>query len=417
MLRITLNILSLIIVLGLHAQVPNLYDEMTSQYQVDQKDITTLTGYLDNALPMTIAYVERDHMLQGLIRYGQDETSHIVEGTATDSLMSFFEFEDATITAVISGPPAQEKLNWNWSTHNFSRTLPIVIHEENMVVQGQVQLYADLSAQDRSQVLLRPDRDHVSIELENSINLRWMDYACEGINCYEGRPDMQLENPIEFTLSDEELVVYPNTSLEKLHEISYETVSSSDASSFGSYSYPIVSQKKFDNWVKQIVTDQKVKVASSVLSTSIDYTDRFKDRSYGDFYITLLSKEIISGYLVFYNNNSNRMETFPFNYNMAEKKFYRMKDFFKNDFDYPFFLKSFIEKKKRLLLYKEDSVIKEMIRPAPFSHYVLAPGGIIFFTDFNTIYGRRNILIPYDEIRSFINDKTLSNYINKDRYR
>ena len=402
----------------LTGQEIDMYAAMYDTYQEEQSEITILNGYLDNALPIKIAYVAKEDMVKGLIHYGNSMSTHILEGIRTDSIISLYEFDDATLTSVLTGTLSGQKMSWSWSTYDFSRSLPITIYERDNTDKGQIALYVNTKGKNRSHVLVHPDKNQISIQRGPDINLRWMDYSCEALYCKEGKPDVVLENPIEFKIDHKELELYPLGSYKKLHGLNYEVISDHDNTRFSSYCFPLVNQKQFDTWVKELVAthQSKPKKRKNLLETD-DLSDRFKDRIYGDFYITLLSKELLCGFMTFYNTYESRMETVPFNYNMERKRFYRLKDFFKNDFDYPFFIKSVISKQKRLLINKEDRIVRDILNNEPFGHYVLSSEGLVFFSDFNTIYGRRHILIPFNEMKSFIKDDAISNYINKDQYR
>lgn len=410
------SIYVILIFLGWHAtsaysQDMVMYDKLITEYKITPSDITLLHGYVDNALPITVAYFKKDGTLKGLINYDGSEEFLIIEGSNTDSITSLYEFEEATLLSVLQGPHVNTSSSWTWNTPDYSLSLPLTIYKHDHVQKGKVVVYIDKEDKDRSQVLLRPDKAQVSIELENAVNLRWMDFSCEKNDCIEGRPDMILENPVEFRLDKNTLTVLPHKELYKLHELSYETDSEIGESYFTTYSYPVLGQRKFDNWIEGVIKTKKENNSQS------NEGERFENRSHGDFYITLLSKELICGYLVFYNNETSRMETIPFNYNRSKNKFYRIKDIFRKDFNFSFFLKSYIDKQKRNILYKEESIIKELIKGEPFSHYNFSPSGLVFFTDFNTIFGRRHILIPFEEIESFIGDKTITNYLKKERFR
>ena len=90
-----------------------------------------------------------------------------------------------------------------------------------------------------------------------------------------------------------------------------------------------------------------------------------------------------------------------------------IRDSLRSDFDYAFFLEQFLKKEKKQSLSDEDYIIRNALKKKHFKHYVLNQNGIVFFTDFNILFGRRSILVPYTEIQGFVDNKTVSNYFKK----
>ena len=123
----------------------------------------------------------------------------------------------------------------------------------------------------------------------------------------------------------------------------------------------------------------------------------------------------ISGYLYLQNTESNKVKTIPFIFDRSKSRFYQIQDIFSKSFDYSFFIEKYLEKVKRGRLIKENRLVQNLLKKEDYNHYILAPEGILFFTDFNVIYGRRHILIKYDEVMSSIDNKALENYLKKER--
>ena len=60
-------------------------------------------------------------------------------------------------------------------------------------------------------------------------------------------------------------------------------------------------------------------------------------------------------------------------------------------------------------------MVQGLLKKEDYKHYILAPDGLLFFTDFNVIFGRRHILIPFEEIINSIDNRSLENYLKKER--
>jgi len=393
---------------------------MKEVYDIPKSALTTQYGLLDGTLPITLMYQSEKDDFQGLIAYGnQLSNPQEMDGHFQEQEMAIFEYEENTVSNTLNGTHStSHNGEWKWKSHNQQLELPVFLNigSDN---NNTVLIYGSAVGKSLSQIVLRPNKRQISIERDNQINLRWMDYSCDGSDCYEGRPDEHLENPVEFAINDKDILIYPNENVSLLHEIAYQNTSVDSNSYFISFDIPVLQQKKFDSWLQTIIAKELEKEITRLEKIVAEDDDayRFKYRSYGDFYISLVSDEIISGYIILRASDHNRLQTIPFNYDRDKERFYKIKDIFKKDFDYPYFLKSNISKQKRNLLYKEQGVVKGLINEEPFTHMVFSPSGLIFFTDFNSIYGRRHIVIPFEEIKSFIGDKSISKYIQKERFK
>lgn len=395
-----------------------MYQQMYDAYGLHPNEITELRGYIDDALPVAIMYGGSIENLQGFISYGSEANPiNPLDGKVQNDKVTLYEYLDHEVQSIITGIIGSAATQWLWSTHDHHFQLEMMMSKPSLLDPQTVKIYNSSAQDGRSQLILRPDKGQISIELEDQINLRWMNYSCEGVECYEGRSDEVLENPIEFFVGSNEIKILPNKVLSLAFEVSYANISVDSGNYFISYNYPKLKDRKFDRWMTELVEKQleeDLKELSS-MKPAEEEEHRYAKRSYGDFYISLVSKDIISGYITFRSTEKSRLKTIPFNYNRAKNNFYQLKDIFRKDFDYPFFLNATINKSKRNLLYKEDPMLKPLIEKQPFSHMVLSPSGLVFFTDFNTIYGRRQVVVPFDDLKSFLSDKSIIKYIEKDR--
>lgn len=410
---------------SLIAQHSTLLHQMKDQYGTDSSDVKRVYGLLDRTLPFVLLLSQDQNQSQGLIQYANNtDLPQPIDGTINAQGYELYEYSENAVASLInsyrdSTNDYSDPTTWSWTTPRHELTLEMHISAAANTSQKTVNIYTLPQDNSPSQVILRPEKYHVAIQLDGQVKLRWSDYSCHGSNCNEGKPNEHLENPIEFSINDEGIVIFPDQKYTLRRQLDYKNISCDSNAYFISIDYPAIGHETFDLWL-----DGKVKEywnqESSRLQKKVgeEYpSHRFQYRSYGDFYISLASEEIISGYMFFRSSDQGRMITIPFNYDIAKNKFYQLRDIFKKDFDWPFFLKTYLEKQKRNIAYKEQHIVKKLIQEEPFSHMILTPSGLVFFTDFNTIFGRRHIVIPFDEILSFLDDKSIVKYIQKERFK
>ena len=396
-------------------------DSQGQPIESNQENNIQLVGTLDRSLPIELNLLEEEGLFSGTISYGANRTSFQIEGKRDSGLISLYEFdENQRVTSIIEGAHLSSDNNWTWKKADHSLQMPLILKKANHSIR-QIELYE--SEESTAQIYLRSDLNQISIDRKGKINHRWIDFVCQKESCYEVKPNLLLTNPIEFQKRKErrqkEIFVYPNTVFAKKASIEYKNVSHSEFCAYYSFSYPYI-DKTFDAWMEKTLASE-IEGLEHISSTSEEGfyapSQRFEHRAYGDFYITFLTDDFISGYLMFYGTHTSKMKTIAFNYDRRKNRSFGLKDIFESDFDYPFFLKKFLEKKKRGMILKEPRLIKKMLENERFRHRLLVPEGLIFMTDFNVIFGRRHILVPFNEIESFVGNKSLSSYLKKEKKR
>jgi|GEM_PF-2362302 len=372
---------------------------------------TRVIGYLDHSLMVELMYASTGSDCTGIMSIAGQEIS--LEGECTDSTMSLFEFDEhARVSGVIEGSVQGDAYDLKWS--NYDHTLSYYLEgRRDVTVSNLLKVYSIKDESRYDHLLLWPDQLAISVSKDEP-TLSWQHYQCPQAPyaCQYEKVDGALGN-----LSISDRVISAGSRLFKLEELlSVEEKDGHDYGHFYNYKYIRLGQSKFDDFIESIIEGQLSSFKNSLPlvndSEDREPSERLTNRAIGDFYISLISEDIISGYLTFYNTQNPRIETVPFSFDRAKNKFYNLRNIWRKDFNYSYFLKSIIENKKRALIQKEEALVKKMLKDTPFSHFNISSKGMVFFTDHNFVYGRRHILVPFDEITGFISDRSLSNLIN-----
>ncbi len=381
-------------------------------------------GHLGSSLPVHIRLMRDGDQYQGNIRYGKNEYTRDIEGQINEKgTMVLYEFDQySRVSAILTGDPANTNSTWTWTDSKYSLEISLSLNSTNLM-SNVLEVYQGKGDNTGvHKVLLNRSTREISIDLTESTELRWMGYECEGQDCYEKRSDLYLSNPTEFRLDDQDasrIKIYPEHVLFKTGELKYSNISEAGYAYYVSVDVPSLGQKDFDAFLRSEAEGQINRWISLVSNSGADITDseaRFEHRFWGDFFITLMDKSIMSGYLYFQGSTVDVAYTLPFMYDIQRKRLFTLADIFKKEFDYPFFLKTYIEKKKRSGSRKEDSMVREMVKDENYTHFVIDHDGLIFFTEFHALYGRRSIKIPFTEVKGFIKHKTLESFIKRNGY-
>ncbi len=374
-----------------------------------------LEGNIEKSLPVTIVLARIEDRLQGYAYYGDNMDRYYLEGTiSNDGTIDLDEYDSYhRVTGYIDGNLLRPYDLFAWSSSSSDLTLSMTLYTQERPPH-EIELFESTDSEKRSQIFIREDLRQISINPLGEINLRWIDFLCEGINCYENRPNIKLDNPVEFELELKDykfLKVYPDHSFRESQVVPYVIRSAHSFDKSMSIAYPDLGDDVFSEWMSEYLWP----IVLEHDDEFVDKSDRFQHRYTSDFYITMMSDELMSGYIYSQSTEDSDVITAAFIFDRNKSKFYRLNDIFEKNFDYAFFLERYLEKVKRGRMINEHRMVQSVLKKEDYSHLILAPEGLIFFTDFHVLYGRRHILVPYEEVRNSINNKAIQNYLKKER--
>ena len=301
----------------------------------------------------------------------------------------------------MSGDLGNAKHNWTWS--NEAKTSIKTLHPRSSK-NNLILLYES----EEHDLIIRPNTRSI-IGGDQVDDLKWSSYDCSNQDCTVIDSN---RDPGQFQWDGSEMLTvdYNNEKYTQAHKLKYALESYHDSKIAYSFYYPILEDEKFDAWIIDQMSACRTNY-NNYRNQGLEASDQLL--FIGDFYISAYDERIISGYLNWSCNTTASVETVPFIYDYERSKFYKVNDLLRSDFDYAFFLEQFLKKEKQKGLREEDSLIRSALKQKHFKHYVLTHQGIVFFTDFNTLFGRRSILVPYQEFQGFVDNKNISNYFKK----
>ena len=159
-------------------------------------------------------------------------------------------------------------------------------------------------------------------------------------------------------------------------------------------------ESKFRQWSQENIS--RLKSGNHDASGT---TDRWIQAVDGWVEIDLFLRDLISGTIYLQSSLATGTVKIPFIYDMKSDKEVVLNDIFDNKFDHKAYFQKEIEMQKEAINW--DISIKKWIANQPFTYGTLCDDGISFTTDFSTIYGEKEIVIPYTEIKQFIKNKNL----------
>lgn len=200
--------------------------------------------------------------------------------------------------------------------------------------------------------------------------------------------------------------------------LDHQVLSVVDYQSFIAVKYPLLVDEKFD----AIMMGRLTEAVKSILGeyAKLEQNEgsnipshRFSKRAIGVSKVTLESENIISGYITIYDNQKSDVQTITYTYDKGREDLLGLDDLFKKNFNYSFFLKQYINQKKKDMVGLVSQLEAVWLDNEKFTYYVLTPGGFKFFSNHNTIFGRKSFHIPYYEVESSLDNRSLVNYLKK----
>lgn len=171
---------------------------------------------------------------------------------------------------------------------------------------------------------------------------------------------------------------------------------------------PVMGNKKFDTWMEskfQKWMAQSIDELKEVKNTNVGTKDRWIQTVEGWVEIDLFLSDIISGTIYLQSSLRQGTGKIPFIYDIRSGKEIKLQDIFDNEFDANEYFKLVIPAKKKETEWKPE--VKKWVSSQTFEHITLSDKGICFRTDFNTIYGEKEIVVLYSTVEHHLKNRNL----------
>jgi len=169
--------------------------------------------------------------------------------------------------------------------------------------------------------------------------------------------------------------------------------------------YPKAKNVAFNNWMKS-ATEWWVNAcrnfAGKVKSGSPDPHSRASERAFGWCDLEFYSPNLISGFLNFSATWKPSFKGISFNFDLKNGREITWTDLFKEHFDRSFFINKVVKTAFKNHPLFSDTGFKKWIEQAEFSFFTIRKEGIVFSTDYNSLYGRQSLTVPFEELKPYL---------------
>ncbi len=171
---------------------------------------------------------------------------------------------------------------------------------------------------------------------------------------------------------------------------------------------PVTSSKKFNQWVESQMLNwmkNNIHQLGNIKKDNIATRDRWIQYADGWVEISLFSGDLVSGTIYLQSSLNPQTKKIPFIYDLKWNKEVKLQDFFVKDFDSKEYFSQEIPKRKKEIVCKHEML--KWLGKQEFKYPVLKDNGISFSTDFNGIYGEKEILFAYKDLEPHFKNRNL----------
>lgn len=180
--------------------------------------------------------------------------------------------------------------------------------------------------------------------------------------------------------------------------------------------YPKTKSAQFNNWLGKIVNDwaQSCRNYSKKVSFSKNSQLRASVRAFGWCSMDVYSNELISGFLSFNSTWGKNDRGIAFNFDPKTEQLLTHDDIFKPHFNQNHFIKNLVKTiYTNHPLWGDEGFRSWIEEDAAFPHFIIRKDGINFSTNFNVLYGRQNVTIPFEELGAFLKEHEILKKLTK----
>lgn len=166
---------------------------------------------------------------------------------------------------------------------------------------------------------------------------------------------------------------------------------------------PKTRSKRFDTWINSIFKSwlsDHIKKFKNTHQDEAGTNERWIQNAYGWVEVELFENDIISGTIYMQSSLSTKTEKIAFIYDIRYGNELKLQDLFDSKFDSKSYFGLLIPEMVQISKWTED--VRHHFKNQSFNTVCLKEEGISFSTQFNTIYGEKEILIPYEKVRQHL---------------
>jgi len=420
---------------NLHAQENNANKINYTHSHLNPGDALMLVGYFDDIHYIQLYLQRDDDLWEGHVLYPDDSLSFNLEGGWTgDTDMLLLEFnDDGERSGLWQIAKEDDHYKALWSNKSQSVQIETILYDDLWtpdfkkdyykqitdfqvkVEKSEVQLSILENRSGVKQITVKNPKTKAVIQSELvCLNKSCTDFELK-FNQFNGYGKSSLNGTIHkntltgFFTTEKDKVLAISPSMTAIRETRLQTELNELYSITVEYpvltglNMPIFIQNKVDTMIMEIKKDLK---ENGPPETDQAVAERQKMFAFAWFEIFFWDNQMISGKWTVQKSWASAASSHTFNYDLEEELPVNFPDQFKNDFDYRFFIDKYKKSESQKLLETKDLLLKNKVSQCVFPNLNFDENGLVYTSDFDTIFGELEIVIPASELVEQLKNKS-----------
>lgn len=385
--------------------------------------INYLSGKIDNKHTVDMIIGTDGSTCKGLYTLRSSNTTFFFEGQEKDKQLLLAEMNgDSRFTGFLNGTYNGEFFDGQWTDKDKNIILPVklsfvnafenftpnkkLLHQWNRIFEGAVAGKA-LKLQ-----LVRNNNAYEGILSDESRIRKKESTLGKG-----SRVEMLKFDFDNSVLSDKWIlldtsnldkadIIYPDengfemvTSLKTENVLEYDIYEYADYYSRLECIRPVTGSKRFDSWMKTVFKkwlDENLKEMQSIGKDDIATKERWMQCANGWVEVSLFNGLLISGIVYMQTSWNNETAKIPFIYDLRYGRELKLQDIFDSKFDSKEYFSVLIPNLVKTNNWNAGT--RSWVENQSFIHICLKDEGLGFSTSYSTIYGEKEIVVPYTSV-------------------
>jgi hypothetical protein len=168
--------------------------------------------------------------------------------------------------------------------------------------------------------------------------------------------------------------------------------------------YPAIQNASFNKWISDKIHFWKRDIKNEIQTLKknndgISARDRFRYEAMAWTEIACKTNDIVSGKFLIQNNWNPEVMVQTFHYDLEKNNEFDIQSLFKQEIKDNESVTKAIDTQIATLPLDEKELMGTWLTPESYKYYILGEKGLIVSTGFNTIFGSKQIVIPYSELK------------------
>ena len=389
--------------------------------------INYLSGLIDNRHAADMIIGTDGHTCKGLYTLRSSNTTFFFDGLNQDQDLRLAEMNgESRLTGFIDGTYDGTTFDGYWQNKDKNLRFPFkfsfVNAFEDFIPDARIsnqwlRNYKGTMAEKSYNIQIKRELGKFIWKYTDQANLRVLkETQAKGL-----RVEL-ITMGIDSTILSDKWIMIDTSNLDKIdiiypEENEAEVVSSlqlDESVEFTNYAYadfhsrmecitPLTRSKRFDTWINSFFKtwlDDNIKKFKSTHPDEAGSNERWMQSADGWIEVELYENDIISGLIYMQSSLNTKTEKIPFIYDIRYGKELRLQDIFDSKFDSKAYFYTLIPEIVQVSNWHPD--VRSWFKNQSFGIICLKETGISFSTQFNTIYGEKEIIIPYKKVRQYL---------------